>query len=729
MPGVAFEMLPSVAKTAKFDLTLNLEEGPSGLEGMIEYNTDLFDRETVHRMVNHLEQILEKVAEHPHLRLSEIPLLSDYENQLVVKEWNHQPDQYEFDEAITVRFERIAEQYAAKVALKAGDESLTYSELNQRANRLAAYLVEQGVQTNQLIGINLNRSAEMVVSILAVLKAGAAYVPLDPTNPRERNEFILQDAKVALLITESGLSDLDLPGFCKPLIVDQLQAELQTFCGDNVDRVVGGDHRAYVIYTSGTTGKPKGVLIPHSNVIRLFTATDQWFGFSDQDVWTLFHSFAFDFSVWELWGGLLYGGKVIIVPSQVAKSTEDFYQLVCDEAVTVLNQTPSAFTQFIRIDEYAREKADSQSAQLKLRYVVFGGEALDFAALQQWNQVHGLQQPQLINMYGITETTVHVTYHRITEIDLSRRQSLIGRPIPDLDLYILDKHMNPVPIGVPGELYVGGQGLSHGYLHRHELTSERFTNNPFGNNVERQSGLYERLYKTGDLGRYLANGVVEYLGRIDDQVKIRGYRIELGEIESTISLHPQIRESVVLAREDVPGDKRLVGYLLKDGEVDLTELKGFLGKSLPDYMVPKAYVLLDAFPLTANGKVDKKALPEPDDSLHARNQFVAPRNDTEEALTQIWKEVLNLDQIGVTDNFFDLGGHSLLATQVVSRVRDHFNVDLPLSALFEEPTIENIALHLLQAELSSADDLEMADLLAEIEGLSEEDLKKGRSTI
>ncbi|MVF12550.1 amino acid adenylation domain-containing protein [Ketobacter sp. MCCC 1A13808] len=723
MPGVAFEMLPSVAKTAKFDLTLNLEEGPSGLEGMIEYNTDLFDRETVHRMVNHLEQILEKVAEHPHLRLSEIPLLSDYENQLVVKEWNHQPDQYEFDEAITVRFERIAEQYAAKVALKAGDESLTYSELNQRANRLAAYLVEQGVQTNQLIGINLNRSAEMVVSILAVLKAGAAYVPLDPTNPRERNEFILQDAKVALLITESGLSDLDLPGFCKPLIVDQLQDELLTFCGDNVDRVVGGDHRAYVIYTSGTTGKPKGVLIPHSNVIRLFTATDQWFGFSDQDVWTLFHSFAFDFSVWELWGGLLYGGKVIIVPSQVAKSTEDFYQLVCDEAVTVLNQTPSAFTQFIRIDEYAREKADSQSAQLKLRYVVFGGEALDFAALQQWNQVHGLQQPQLINMYGITETTVHVTYHRITEIDLSRRQSLIGRPIPDLDLYILDKHMNPVPIGVPGELYVGGQGLSHGYLHRPELTSERFTNNPFGNNVERQSGLYERLYKTGDLGRYLANGVVEYLGRIDDQVKIRGYRIELGEIESTISLHPQIRESVVLAREDVPGDKRLVGYLLKDGEVDLTELKGFLGKSLPDYMVPKAYVLLDAFPLTANGKVDKKALPEPDDSLHARNQFVAPRNDTEEALTQIWKEVLNLDQIGVTDNFFDLGGHSLLATQVVSRVRDHFNVDLPLSALFEEPTIENIALHLLQAELSSADDLEMADLLAEIEGLSEEDLK------
>lgn len=724
MPDVDVEMLPSVAKTAKFDITLNLEEGSAGLEGMIEYNTDLFDRETVHRMAGHLERVLDTVAEHPHLRISELPMLTDAEYRLILEEWNHQPQIYEFRDSIHNRFENMVAIHGDRTAIRINDDALTYNQLNAKANQLAHYLREKGVVANQLVGVSLDRSLDMVVAILGVLKAGGAYVPVDPTNPQERIQFILEDAGVPLLLTHSTVKEAIPGGDYEALVMDELQQTLAAYDTQNPVSVSGEDDRAYVIYTSGTTGKPKGVLIPHSNVIRLFSATDQWFSFNESDVWTVFHSFAFDFSVWELWGALFFGGEAVIVPTAVAKSTEDFYALVSERGVTVLNQTPSAFTQFIRFDEYSREDKPDLASKLNLRYVIFGGEALDFAALQQWNQHHGLDQPKLINMYGITETTVHVTYHRITEQDLDQRQSLIGRPIPDLDFYILDVNMNPVPVGVPGEIHVGGQGLSHGYLNRPELTEERFVHNKFGVELERDTGLYNRLYKTGDVGRLLRNGVVEYLGRIDDQVKIRGYRIELGEIESTISQCDGVRESVVLAREDNPGDRRLVAYLLMDEEeMDLTELKEQVKKTLPEYMVPMAYVALPEFPLTPNGKIDKRSLPIPGDQNVQKQAYVAPRNDTEETLIQIWQEVLQLEKVGVTDNFFDLGGHSLLATQVVSRVREHFNVELALSALFEEPTIENIALHLLQAELESTDDMEMADLLAEIEGLSEEDLK------
>jgi len=723
IPGLELEMLPSVAKSAKFDLTLNLEEGKNGLEGMIEYNSDLFERETVHRMIGHLESMLEAVVQHPGLRLSEVPLLSEHEQDLILDSWNHQAQEYAWEDTIHGRFEAMVAAFPQRAAISLGEQCLSYAELNGRANQLAHYLMAQGVQPNDLVGICLDRNVDMVVAILAVLKAGAAYVPLDPTNPEERLRFILEDAGVALLVTEVAVQDSIPAGSFRALVLDHLRHELQTQADGNPQTSAGPDDRAYVIYTSGTTGKPKGVLIPHSNVIRLFSATDQWFAFDENDVWTLFHSVAFDFAVWELWGALFHGGRVVVVPTQVARSTEDFYDLVCAQGVTVLNQTPSAFTQFIRVDEFLRSTAGRTTQSLALRYVIFGGEALDFAALQTWSNYHGLQRPQLINMYGITETTVHVTYHRITTDDLHRRQSLIGRPIPDLDLYILDQHMNPVPIGVPGELHVGGQGLAQGYLNRSDLTDQRFVTNPFAVRLPRAQGLYQRLYKTGDLGRYHANGVVEYLGRLDDQVKIRGYRIELGEIESTISGFPAVREAVVLAREDIPGDKRLVAYVLSDGDIVSNELKAYLSKQLPDYMVPRIYMVLPQFPLTANGKVDRRNLPVPEDGNVRVGEYVAPRNETEAMLVEIWQQVLGQERIGVMDNFFDLGGHSLLATQVVSRIREQFHVELPLSSLFEDPTIENIALNLLHAELESADDLELAELLGEIEGLTEEDLK------
>jgi hypothetical protein len=360
---------------------------------------------------------------------------------------------------------------------------------------------------------------------------------------------------------------------------------------------------------------------------------------------------------------------------------------------------------------------------LALRYVIFGGEALDFAALTTWVDRHGLEQPQLINMYGITETTVHVTYHRINAQDLIQRASLIGRPIPDLDLYILDRHLNPVPVGVPGELYVGGQGVAHGYLKRADLTDERFIGNPFGTRANRTNHLYQRLYKTGDLGRYRTDGTVEYLGRIDHQVKVRGYRIELGEIETCISQQSGVQEAVVQAVADAQGDKQLVAWVVSQGSpIDPAELKTALRRKLPEYMVPSAYVLLGALPLTANGKVDTKALPSPDGAIAATSEYLAARNDTERRVVEIWERVLSHRPIGVRDNFFDIGGHSLLATQVVSRIREAFSVELALSAMFQDPTVEAMALHVLEAELAMADDEDMAALLSEIEGLSEDDL-------
>lgn len=724
LPGLDLDLLPSVMQTAKFDLTLNLTEKSGALVGELEYNTDLFNRDTVHRMVGHFESILEAIVAHPHLRLSELPLLTEQEETLILKDWNHVDSSFEYNDTIFQKFEAQVSATPEKHALTWQGESITYAELNTKANQVAHYLRSKGVSADDLIAVSLDRSFDMVVAILGVLKAGGAYVPVDPSNPIDRISFILEDAACKLLVSNSSVKEQLPHGHFEILLLDEHASQIESQATDNPEPISGPDNRAYVIYTSGTTGKPKGVLIPHSNVVRLFTATDQWFGFNENDVWTLFHSFAFDFTVWELWGALFYGGRLVIVPQAVAKATEDFYKLTCNEGVTILNQTPSAFTQYIRVDEEQHALKTDYPKKQALRAVIFGGEALDFSALQTWVDRHGLNNPQLINMYGITETTVHVTYHRISEQDFNQRASIIGRPIPDLDVYILDSHMNPVPVGVPGELHVGGQGVSHGYLKRPDLTDERFVPNGFGATVHRDVGIYDRLYKTGDLGRYLPDGKIEYMGRIDHQVKVRGYRIELGEIESCISSYPNVRETVVLAVADETGDKQLVAYVAtSQSDMDPVALKSALKKQLPDYMVPSAYVFLSEMPLTPNGKIDTKGLPAPDGAMASAAEYVAPRNETEAQLVQIWEEVLKHGQIGVKDNFFDIGGHSLLATQVVSRIREQFSIELALSAIFEDPTIEAIALNLLGAEFEGADADEMAALLSEIEGLSEEDLK------
>ncbi|RUG03290.1 amino acid adenylation domain-containing protein, partial [Pseudomonas aeruginosa] len=529
----------------------------------------------------------------------------------------------------------------------------------------------------------LERSLDMLVGLLAILKAGGAYLPLDPAAPEERLAHILDDSGVRLLLTQGHLLErLPRQTGVEVLAIDGLV--LDGYAESDPLTTLSADNLAYVIYTSGSTGKPKGTLLTHRNALRLFSATEAWFGFDERDVWTLFHSYAFDFSVWEIFGALLYGGRLVIVPQWVSRSPEDFYRLLCREGVTVLNQTPSAFKQLMAV----ACSADMATQQPALRYVIFGGEALDLQSLRPWFQRFGDRQPQLVNMYGITETTVHVTYRPVSEADLEGGLvSPIGGTIPDLSWYILDRDLNPVPRGAVGELYIGRAGLARGYLRRPGLSATRFVPNPF------PGGAGERLYRTGDLARFQADGNIEYIGRIDHQVKVRGFRIELGEIEAALAGLAGVRDAVVLAHDGV-GGTQLVGYVVADSAEDAERLRESLRESLkrhlPDYMVPAHLMLLERMPLTVNGKLDRQALPQPDASL-SQQAYRAPGSELEQRIAAIWSEILGVERVGLDDNFFELGGHSLLATRVISRVRQEQQLDASLKALFERPVLEAFA--------------------------------------
>jgi amino acid adenylation domain-containing protein len=577
------------------------------------------------------------------------------------------------------------------VAVVFENQQLTYGELNDRANQVAHYLQTLQVGAETLVGISLERSLEMIVGLLGILKAGGAYVPLDPAYPEDRLAYILEDAQVSVLLTTEGLAG-SFAAYAGSLVcLDQDWPKISAQPTINLVSSVTPDNLAYIIYTSGSTGKPKGVLIPHSNVGRLFEATQDWYHFDRYDVWTMFHSYAFDFSVWEIWGALIYGGKLVIVSFAVSRSPQEFYDLLQREHVTVLNQTPSAFRQLLRVATGANDAAD----QLSLRLVIFGGEALDLQSLEPWFAKYGDVQPQLVNMYGITETTVHVTYRPISSADLQENSgSVIGCPIPDLELYILDEKRQQVEVGIAGEMYVGGAGVARGYLNRPELTAERFIQNP-------GLGQGSALYKTGDLARYLSNGDIEYLGRIDNQVKLRGFRIELGEIEAVISQHPMVAEAVVMVREDQPGDQRLVAYLVTTIGVPLNiaELRESLKQQLPEYMVPAAFIGVESIPLTTNGKVDRASLPQPQPANFGINEanFVAAGNSVEEILTGIWAEILQLNQVGVEDNFFDLGGNSLLGLRVISQIQERFELKVSVVRLYQYSTVRSMGQYLAKA--------------------------------
>ncbi|MFP3377567.1 amino acid adenylation domain-containing protein [Bacillus sp. SIMBA_069] len=644
----------------------------------IDYREELFSKEEIKRFFNVMLAIMENTFEKPKQKVAEIEIISDEDKRKSLVEFNN--PKLDFPSQVTIHelFEQQALNYPRDIAVTYGKEKVTYRELNERANQLAHYLQKKGVRPDTLVGLCVERSLEMIVGILGILKAGGAYVPLDSTYPEQRLQYILEDASIQLFVTQESLKELKwLPENVESICLDRDQDEIGKESKTLPVSDVSSQNLAYVIYTSGSTGNPKGVMIEHHNVIRLFKATDCWYQFNEKDTWTLFHSYAFDFSVWEIWGALLYGGKLVVVPYWISRSPKDFYQLLVKEEVTVLNQTPSAFRQLIQVCEQ-----EDKNKNLQLRYVIFGGEALEPTSLLPWFQRYGEKKPQLINMYGITETTVHVTYYPITLDDVQHAsRSNIGKRIPDLEVYILDAYQQPVPIGVDGELYIGGAGLARGYLNRPELTAERFIPHPFSSDPK------ARLYRTGDLARYLPDGNLDYRGRIDHQVKIRGFRIEIGEIESTLHTYASVKEAVVIVREDQPGDKRLVAYVIGDGNVDAW--REYLKAKLPSYMVPSGFVVMEAIPLTANGKVDREALPMPEEK-QINSECVGPRNSNEQILTTIWKQVLGVKKVGIYDNFFEIGGDSILSIQIISQA-SQVGLKLTPKQMFECPTIAELA--------------------------------------
>ncbi|MFP3885130.1 amino acid adenylation domain-containing protein [Priestia filamentosa] len=679
--------MPNVG-ASKFDLTIELREqydkngSEQGIHGFLEYSKDLFTEESAVKMVERWCKLLEEAVDHQDEHISFLDILTEEEKTKLVK----QPSITTQEGLATIAqlFEEKARVYRDNIALVFKEDYLTYGELNERANRLSRSLIEKGVGPEDFIALSLPRSVEMIVSILAVLKTGAAYVPLDPTYPSDRLEFILQDTKPSGLLALSN-STITIPaedGFT--LYLDR--EDVSSYSSYNVkdeERLssLERNHPAYVIYTSGSTGKPKGVVIPHHNVIRLLDSTEEWFHFDEHDTWTMFHSYAFDFSVWEIWGALLRGGRLVIVPHTVSRSPKEFLQLLVREGVTVLNQTPSAFYQFMREE---RENENLRE-ELKLRFIIFGGEALDLSRLEEWYSRHEENRPTLINMYGITETTVHVSFLELGLESISHHgNSLIGENIKDLGIYVLDDYLRPVAPGVIGEMYVSGEGLARGYLNHPGLTAERFVANPYGKEGS-------RMYRTGDKARYRHDGTLDYIGRADHQVKIRGFRIELGEIQSVL-LQSEFVESaaVVVGGEEISTQKLIAYYIpTSNGEGKEEEIRTHVRNHLPDYMIPTAFIEMEEFPLTVNGKLDVKKLPLPDFNYKGEGDY--PRTPKEELLCDIFTRVLQLERVGIHDNFFNLGGHSLLAVELISKIRDALGVELNIGHLFEAPTVSGLA--------------------------------------
>ncbi|MDZ8261482.1 non-ribosomal peptide synthetase [Nostoc sp. ChiQUE01b] len=694
MPGLTFSSVEADNnRNVMFDLILHITETESGLDGGLDYNTDLFQEDTICQMVSHLQTLLEAIVANPKQRLSELPLLTEPEKHQLLVEWNNTEAEYSQQQCIHELFEAQVEETPNAIAVVFENQQLSYRELNQRANQLAHYLRSLGVKPEVLVGICVERSLSMVIGLLAILKGGGAYVPLDPSYPQERLAFMLEDASVSVVLTQQHLIENLPQNQTRVVCLDTNWESVAQQSSQNPINESTTDNLAYIIYTSGSTGQPKGVLVNHANVVRLLAATESWYNFNQHDVWTLFHSIAFDFSVWEIWGALLYGGQLVVVPYWLSRSPEDFYKLLQTQQVTVLNQTPSAFRQLIQVEESL-----GNSNNLSLRKVIFGGEALQLESLRPWFERHGDQSPQLINMYGITETTVHVTYRPLTMADLEvASASLIGRPIGDLQVYLLDMYGQPVPIGVPGEMYIGGAGVVRGYLNRPELTPQRFIPNRFSDKPN------ARLYKSGDKARYLPNGDIEYLGRIDHQVKVRGFRIELGEIEAVITQHPIIRETVVVVHEESADSQRIVAYIVpqKEQTLILSELRSFLESKLPSYMIPAAFVTLEVLPLTPNGKIDRTALPAPDTARpQLEEAFVAPRTKEEKILAEAWAKVLGIKQVGIHDNFFSLGGDSIRSIQVQSEVQKH-GLNFSIQQLFRFQTIYELAKILVNAKESN----------------------------
>ncbi len=677
--------------TSKFDLTLLISETGNGLEGLIEYSTDLFEAKTIRRMCGHYATLLEAISRDPDQSISRLPMLTDAERQQLLVDWNDTKADYPKDVCIHQLFEAQVESTPDAIAVILESEKLTYRELNYRANQLAHYLLKKGVKPDTLVAICMERSLDMIVGIIGILKAGGAYVPLDPNYPLERLAFVLKDTQSPLLLTQQQLVR-NLPQQAeKILCIDADWKNIAQESKENPSSGVAADHLAYIIYTSGSTGNPKGVLVSHKNLVH---STSARFIFYQEPVraFLLLSSFSFDSSIAGIFWTLCQGGLLCFPRPGMEKDLPHLARIVFQHRVSHWLSLPSLYSIFLS------EAKPEQISSLKA--VIVAGEACPKELVDHHKAT--MANTSLFNEYGPTETSVWCSVYECSSHNQSGPVS-IGRPIPNTQIYLLDSHLNPVPIGVSGELYVGGLGVTRGYLNHPDLTADRFIPNPFD-----KTG--SRVYKTGDLARYRPDGNLEFLGRADGQVKIRGFRIELGEIEATLDRHPAVRQGVVVVTEDATGDKRLVAYLVpNEGQTPpVSVLRDHLREKLPEYMVPNAYVMLEKFPLTPSGKIDRRALPLPNDvrskleftsdNLASSHDFVRPYTETEMALVVIWTELLKVENIGINDDFFDLGGHSLLAIKAVSRIRDVFDVDLHIQTLFEIPTISGLSKVLTEAK-------------------------------
>ncbi|MGK7888331.1 MAG: amino acid adenylation domain-containing protein [Leptolyngbyaceae cyanobacterium] len=681
LPGITFEWLQMESGRAKFDLFLSLEERDNGLIGYWEYNQDLFEATTIHRAVGHFETLLGAIATNPNQSVTELPLLTAAERHQLLVEWNDTQTEYPQDQCIHQLFESQVEQCPNAVAVVFENQQLSYRALNTQANQLAHTLQQHGVKVGDLVGIYVERSVEMVVGLLAILKAGAAYVPLDPTYPQHRLNYMIDDANPTVLLTQQSLhhrlDSLPIPSLCLDTLLPILPIDEITPLSVSST----ANHRAYLMYTSGSTGQPKGVSICHRGVVRLVKNTN-YLSFSPEDRFLQLAPISFDAATLELWGSLLNGAQLNIMPSGQSTLAE-IAQMIHDHQITTVWLTAGLFHLMVQ----------EQLEGLKpLKYLLAGGDVLSVSDVQI--ALDTLEECQLINGYGPTENTTFTCYFPITSVSELHPSVPIGKPIANTEVYILDTYLNPVPIGITGELCIGGDGVAMGYHKRPELTQAKFIAHPFSNNPDAQ------LYKTGDLVRYRADGNIEFLGRVDHQVKLRGFRIELGEVEAVLSQHPQVNQVVVIAREEQPEDKQLVAYLVVTADSPSNdELRQFLKTQLPDYMVPNTFMVLEALPLTANGKVDRRGLPAPEQhGLVGGDRSIPPRTILEFQLAQVWAEVLNVTHVGAQDNFFDLGGHSLLAVRLMAKVEQLLGVHLPLATLFTDPTVE------AQARLLNAHD-------------------------
>ena len=673
IPGVEQKYLTVDTGTSKLDLTLAIfPRGDGGLDAMFEYSTDLFDDETIARMIGHFEQLLESIVARPDQRISALPILTRAERQQLVVAWNRTERDYATGACVHEIFERHAVATPERTAVTFERESLSYAALNARANQLAHHLQQHGVGVGTLVGVAMERSSEMVVSLLAVLKAGAAYVPLDPGYPRDRLELMIRDARPRVVLIQEQLRSRFVFDSVPVIAVDSEGPEIARHSSHDLGVPMSPDHLVYVIYTSGSTGRPKGVMNTHAGAVNHLAWLAEQFDFGPDDSILQKTPFSFDASVWEIFLPLAHGARVVMAKPDGHQDPAYMAELVRSEAITTLQFVPAMLAVFVDTDGI--EQCTS------VRRVVAGGEALPVTTAQRFRARFGAE---LYNMYGQTEASDDSSYWRCTgdELDIVP----IGRPIGNMRVYVLDPGLEPVPIGVAGEIHIAGAGIARGYLDRPALTAERFVPDPYSN----EPG--GRLYKTGDLGRVRADGVIEFVGRVDHQVKVRGFRIELGEIEAVLAQHESLRDVAAIVREDVRGDKRVVAYIVGSSTPPSeAQLRAHLIGRLPEYMIPSAFVVLDALPLTPNGKVDRKALPAPAYTAPDR-QRLAPRTPTEDLLVGIWTKILGLEHISIDDNFFALGGHSLLATLVVSRARAAFRVELPIRALFEAPTIASFA--------------------------------------